>query len=446
MNPLKDTMSVLAQIVKLIPGKLIETLAGKHQIQTRVFSATSHVVALLYAQLAHSLSLNDLCDSLQNHHGTLNQIRNCTPPSRNGLSYANRTRNADLAEELFWTVLNVFKTEYPEFIAGSREYPGLPYRFRRRLYAFDSTTISLTASSISWAQHRRQKAAAKAHTGLNLQSFLPDFVIVKSAKDSDPKTAWELCGQLKSGEVAVFDKAYVDFKHLNHLHERGIFWVTRAKENMLYEVMGQQAFPPPQEEGTSPQKDMGQHDSLPRNIRRKAKGRKRKYSRKKIRILRDSRIKVTGTNTRDHYPQELRLVDAEVEVKNKMVHMSFITNNFEWSPNTICELYQARWGVEVFFKELKQTLQLADFMGQNENAIRWQIWTALLTYLLLRFIAWREHWRHTFHRLFTLIRGVLWNYFNLRSVILACDSMGRRHGVRIRGSPERSYQPCFDFG
>ena len=88
-------MSVLAQIVKLIPGKLIETLAGKHQIQTRVFSATSHVVALLYAQLAHSLSLNDLCDSLQNHHGTLNRIRNCTPPSRNGLSYANRTRNVD---------------------------------------------------------------------------------------------------------------------------------------------------------------------------------------------------------------------------------------------------------------------------------------------------------------------------------------------------------------
>jgi len=68
----------------------------------------------------------------------------------------------------------------------------------------------------------------------------------KRRKDSDPKTAWELCGQLKSGEVAVFDKTYVDFKHLNHLHGRGIFWVTRAKENMLYEVMGQQTFPPPQ--------------------------------------------------------------------------------------------------------------------------------------------------------------------------------------------------------
>lgn len=446
MNPSKDTMSVLAQIVKLIPAKLVETLARKHRIQTRVFSATSHVVALVYAQLAHSLSLNDLCDSLQNHHGTLSQIRNCTPPSRNGLSHANRNRNADMAEELFWTVFETFKTDYPDFIAGSRAYPGLPHRFRRRLYAFDSTTIQLTAGSISWAQHRRQKAALKAHTGLNLQSFLPDFMIVKSAKDSDPKTAWELCGKLKFGEVAIFDKAYVDFKHLNHLHRRGIFWVTRAKENMQYEVMGQQTIQPPQEDGSSSQEDMGQHNSSPRSRRRKANTGRRKYRRKKIRILRDVRIGLTGANTREHYPQELRLVEAEVEVKKKMTPMSFITNNFEWSPHTICELYQARWGVEVFFKELKQTLQLADFMGQNENAIRWQIWTALLTYLLLRFIAWQEHWKHTFHRLFTLIRGVLWSFLNLKSIILACDSMGRRHGIRIRGSPERSYQPCFDFG
>jgi hypothetical protein len=430
-------MTILAQVVKLIGGKIIDSLADKHKIQTRSFSPTSHVVSMLFSHLSHSLSLNDVCDSLQNHHGSLSQIRNCTPPTRNGFSHANRTRNADMAEELFWVTYNELKLTDSGFFNGSRNYPGVPHRIQRMIYAFDSSTISLTANSIDWARHRRRKAAAKMHTGLNMQSFMPDFVIVKSAKDSDPKTAWELCSSLKDGEIAVFDKAYVDFLHLNHLHLKGISWVTRPKENMLYEVMGQQVIQSQAEECPSPEEVMGQH------LRRSRK--KRKYVRKKIRIISDQHIRLTGVKTPEHYPRELRLITAEVEVKNKMVNMSFIANNFIWSPYTVCELYRARWGIEVFFKELKQTLQLADFMGYNENAVRWQIWTALLAYLLLRYIAWKNHWKHAFSRLFTIIRGVLWNYFEMSSIIERCDTMGRRGSVRIRGSPEQAYQMSFEF-
>ena len=97
MTPTKHTMSVLAQITSWIPDRIIENLARKHRIQTRSFSATSHVISMFYAHLAHALSLNDICDSLSNHAGTLEQLRNCTPPSRNGLSHANKTRNADMA-------------------------------------------------------------------------------------------------------------------------------------------------------------------------------------------------------------------------------------------------------------------------------------------------------------------------------------------------------------
>ncbi len=446
MNPLKDTMSVLAQIVKYIPAKTIEVLAKKCKIQTRAFSATSQVVAMLYAHLSHALSLNDLCDSLQNHQSTLSQIRNCTPPSRNGLSYANRTRNADMIEALYWTVYGELELDWPEFFRSSRSYPGLPYRFQRRIYAFDSTTIQLTVSSMDWAAHRHRKAAIKSHTGLNLQSFLPEFVIVRSARDADSKVAWELCAPLHPGEVAVFDKAYVDFKHLNYLDECGIFWVTRAKEKIQFQIMGQQpAVVSGETESVAPEV-MGQQPELPRRIRRKFKKiRKQKYQRNKIRVLSDLRIRLTGINTVKHYPQELRLVTAEVEVKKKMIPMIFITNNFTWSPYTVCELYQARWGVEVFFKEIKQNLQLADFLGYNENAIRWQFWTALLVYLLLRFIAWEKKWKHSFSRLFTLIRGVIWNYFELDSVLECCDSMGRREPVKIRGSPERAWQMFFDL-
>ena len=160
MTPTKHTMSVLAQITSWIPDRIIENLARKHRIQT----------------------------------GTLKQIRGCTPPSRNGPSHANKTRSADMAEELFWKVYESLSKAYPEFLSSSRNYPGLPHRFRTRtIRAVDSTTIQLTAFSMGWAKHRRQKAAAKMHTALNMRSFLPNYAIVKSAHDSDPKSAWELC-------------------------------------------------------------------------------------------------------------------------------------------------------------------------------------------------------------------------------------------------------------
>ena len=445
MTPTRHTMSVLAQITSWIPDRIIENLARKHRIQTRSFSATSHVISMAYAHLAHALSLNDICDSLSNHAGTLEQLRSCTPPSRNGLSHANKTRNADMAEELFWKVYESLSKQYPKFLSSSRNYPGLPHRFRTRtIRAVDSTAIQLTAFSMGWAKHRRQKAAAKMHTALNMRSFLPNFVIVKSAHDSDPKSAWELCADMKAGEVVVFDKAYVDFKHLKTLASRGVSWVTRSKENMLYEVMGQQATAGEQKSSagaSAAAEPEGLGEPAGKDVGQQVSGRRR-YVRKKCRILSDERIRLTGVNTREHYPEELRLVTAEVEIKGRMMQMTFITNNLEWSAFTICQLYQCRWGVEVFFKEIKQTLQLADFLGHDENAVRWQIWTALLTYLL-RFVAWHGKWRHPFSRLFTLVRAVLWNFFLLASLIECCDTVRERRKRAIRGSPETACQLTF---
>ena len=187
----------------------------------------------------------------------------------------------------------------------------------------------------------------------------------------------------------------------------------------------------------------GLEDSAAKNMGQQVSGRRR-YVRKKCRILSDERIRLTGVNTREHYPEELRLVTPEVEIKGKMVQMTFITNNLEWSAFTIFQLYLRRWGVEMFLKEIKQTLQQADLLGYNENAVHWQIWTALLAYLLLRFVAWHSKWKHPFRRLFTLVRSVLWNYFKVDSVIECCDSAreGRKRAT-IRGSPETAYQLTF---
>lgn len=135
----------------------------------------------------------------------------------------------------------------------------------------------------------------------------------------------------------------------------------------------------------------------------------------------------------------MRLVEAVVEVDGKPKRMIFITDNLAWAASSICDLYKARWAIEVFFKEIKQTLQLFDFMGYNENAVRWQIRTVLLTYVLLRFIAWKNEWKHTFTRLFTTLRGVVWSCLELGSV-LKCSGTAS-DPVRMRAAPEQAYLP-----
>jgi len=368
MKPAKNKFTILKQICNLIPIHLVPKLARKHGVdkKARTFSPWSHLVSMVHCQMAHSLSLNDVCDTLRNHSSSLKTLRKASPPSRNGLSHANRVRNADMAEDLFWSMLSHIQQNHPKFGIGHR-YSGLPRRFKRAIYAVDSTTIQLVVNCIHWAKHRRRKAAAKCHMKLNLQTFLPSFAIVKAANTHDSTEATRLCSGLQDGEIALFDKAYVDFEHLYALDQRGVFWVTRAKGNMKFEVKA---------------------------LHREAKGP----------VLRDVLIELVIETSKNAYPQELRLVEAEVEVNGDRKVMTFITNNLTWASSSICDLYRCRWGVEVFFKQIKQTLQLADFLGYSENAVRWQIWTAFLTYLLLRYISFIGKWKGSFSRLFTLVR------------------------------------------
>ncbi len=406
MKPAKHHYTILNQICKLIPGHLVPTLAKTYGVdkQARSISPWSHVVSLLHSQLAHSLSLNDVVDTLRNHSGALKTIRRATPPSRNGLSHANSVRNPEMAEDLFWQVLSHIQGLYPKF-GYDHHYSGLPRRFRRAIYAVDSTTIKLVANCMDWAKHRRRKAAAKCHMQLNLQSFLPQCAIIKEARVHDSTEAYELCTNLKSGEIAVFDKAYVDFKHLYKLDQRGVFWVTRSKDNMRYDVVKE--FSPP-----------------------------------KANILGDNLIELTLSKTREVYPQELRMVRANVEINGKMKTMTFITNNMKWAPSSICDLYRCRWGVEVFFKQIKQTLQISDFLGHSRNAILWQVWTALLAYVLIRFISFLGKWKGSFRRLFTLLRGVLFSRLEIFSVMEGCGTA--RGSPRMVCKPEEAFLPGFE--
>jgi len=404
-KPTRTNLSVLAQLCNLIPGHLVSRVARECGVdkKARTFSPWSHLVALLYSQFTHALSLNDVCDALKNHAAKLSRIRAAVAPSKNAFSHANRERDGDMAEALFWAILNHLATVYPRF--GGQRFQGMPRRFKRAVHAVDSSTIRLVVNCIDWARHRRRKAAAKLHLRLNLQCFLPAFAIVDTAAHNDNKRARELCAGLKAGEIVLFDKAYVDYSHLYDLTRRGVFWVTRAKDNMQYRV------------------------------------KKRRLKKPARKILRDDLIILTSAASREKYPPVLRLVRAIVEVDGKEREMEFLTNNLEWAASSIAELYQSRWQVEVFFKEIKQTLQLCDFLGHNKNAVRWQVWTALILYVLLRFLAFANSWRHGFKRFFCLLRSSVWDGVLIASLALLCGTAGG--APAMRAVPEQLYLPCF---
>ena len=402
--PAPSKLNLLRQICNFIPSFLVPKLARETGVEKKVrtFSAWSHVVSLLYAQLTHSIGLNDVCDALGLYSGPLSSLRGATPPSRNNLSNSNKVRSAEMAERLFWETYEHLGHLSPQFVSG-KAGKRFARRFKRTINLVDSTTIPLIASCMDWAKHRRRKAAAKCHLRLDLQSFLPRFAIVDTARHNDAKRAREVCAGIKAGEIVIFDKAYVDFDHLADLTLRLIFWVTRAKDNLNYDVV--------------------------RRVQKGAKGK----------ILRDDLIRLKSPASRKEYPDLMRRIVALVEVDRREVEMVFLSNNLEWSAESIVELYRCRWEIEVFFKQIKQTLQLADFLGTSANAVRWQIWTALLTYLLLRYVSFLSQWSHSFSRLFTLIRTSLWKKWDLFSLL---KMYGTAEGhFRYLARPEQTYFP-----
>ena len=404
--PTTAKFTILRQLCNYIPNHLVPKLARETGVveQARTYDEWSHIVTLSYAQLTHSIGLNDVCDALQLNSGPLSAIRGATPPSRNNLSHANKVRDPRMAEELFWAMYAHLGELSPRFVSG-KAAKRFARKFKRTIHVVDSTTIQLVADCLDWAKHRRRKAAAKCHLRLDLQSFLPRFAIIDTAREADAKRAREVCAGIKDGEIVIFDKAYVDFDHLWSLTERGVFWVTRAKENLQFTVL---ASYPVKADGA---------------------------------IVSDELVGLANAGSRQAYPELMRRVVAWVEVDGQKRLMTFLSNQLTWSPENIAELYRCRWQIEVFFKQIKQTLQLADFLGTSASAVRWQVWTALLVYLLLRYLAFLSNWAHSFTRLFAIIRTCLWRKWDLLKLLAHFGTAGG--SFRYLGRPEQAFFPGF---
>ena len=400
----KSPYTVLNQICNLIPPLLVPNLARQHGVdrKSRTFSPWSHVVSLMFAHLSHAFGLNDVCDAMGEHAGKVWRIREATPPRRNTFSHANARRDSAMAEALYWKMRAVCSGLSETFVRGGRR-EGFLRRLKKPVFAMDSTTIALVANCMPWAKHRRKKAAVKCHLSLNLQNHLPQAICVEEARHHDNRQARFLCNPLQDGSIMVADKAYSDFRHFRELTAKGVVWVVRVRRDTAFRVVG------------------------------------RLHTTGNPRILADELVVLARPQTAEKHPEPMRRIRAIVEIDGKDREMTFLTNQLDWSAWTVAELYRCRWDIEVFFKELKQTLQLSDFLGNSEHAIRWQIWCGLLVHLLLRFLHYLSQWKHSFFRLFALLRACLWDEKDLHELL-------RLYGTassppRWRARPEQAYFP-----
>jgi IS4 transposase len=193
------------------------------------------------------------------------------------------------------------------------------------------------------------------------------------ANEHDSRKEDVLFESLKAGDIGILDRAYNNFETLYRQSTRGVVFVVREKEAMLHEVVR-----------SAPREGLAKN------------------------IIADETIRLAGIKTKESYPDVLRRVTAHVEINGNWHDLVFLTNNFEWAASTVAELYKARWQVELLFKELKQTLQLQDFFGENENAVQWQIWAALLTHLIMRYIKFKSRAVCSYSRFVAFIRAVTW--------------------------------------
>ncbi len=406
-KPTKTVYTVLRQLVQWIPAGMIQRLAEEYKLDIRKWSAVSHVVALMYGQLAGCDSLNGIVDAARVHESEWRNIRGAQPPKRNTFSNANRHRDAAMAERLYWEVFEHLVSVCPGFGQYNR-HKGFLARMKRGIFAIDSSTIRLCLNCIDWARHRRKKAAAKLHMNLDAGSRLPAFAVVEDAGHHDSTRAQTLCAGLTAGDVCLADRAYTDFGFLDGLRARGILFVVRQKKNMRFKSV----------------------ETLPKGG--------------DAGVVSDGLVEPALARSKGLYPFPLRRVTARVEVDGKLREMVFLTDNFDWSARTVAELYKARWAVELFFKELKQTCLIHDFVGYNENAVRWQVWTGLLVHLLLRFMRHVAAWELSFSRLAGVVRAAVWVKRDLAAILKTYGTAPRPK----RGEPAAKPPPLqafFDF-
>lgn len=362
---MSNTASLFTQILSLFQRSDFARHARelKAERHARGFSCWSQFVAMLFCQLAQARSLREIADGLKSCEGKLKHLGLEVEPKRSTLSYANAHRPWKLYRELFYDLLAQCQAISPQ----------KKFRFKNRLLTMDSTTVELCASMFDWAHWRQTKGAVKLHLLLDHEGYLPVFGHVTDGKVGDVKVAQRL--DFPKGSIVALDRGYTDYRLFTRWTREGVYFVSRLKKNADFQIV--EDYPVP--EGRN--------------------------------VLKDQRVRLQAFVAGRPDLDDLRMVTIWLE--DKQEELVLLTNHVELAASTIAAIYKERWQIELFFKLLKQQLKIKTFVGTTANAVRIQIWTALIAVLIIRYLQFRSAFKWAVSNLVALLR---WNLFSYRDL------------------------------
>jgi hypothetical protein len=361
--------SIFSQLLQLFPRLEFEAAVKKHKAErhARGFSSWGQFVAMLFCQLGRAHSLREICGGLACCEGKLKHLGIPLAPKKSTLAYANEHRPWELFQTVFSQVLG--KCQQLVASQGGRK----KFRFKNKLLSLDGSVIDLSVSLFDWAKFRRTKGAIKLHLLLDHDGYLPSFAVVTEGKKSELKVARTL--DFEPGTILVIDRGYIDYEWFAKLTRQEVYFVTRMKENAVYQ--GKAAFKVPQD----------------RNV------------------LKDELIWFSSQAKAGEEPCLFRRVEVWDEEKQESI--VFLTNLLGLGASTIEAIFKDRWQVELFFKAIKQNLKIKTFVGTSANAVKTQVWTALIAMLVLKYLQLKSTFGWSLSNLIALLRQQLFVYRDL---------------------------------
>ena len=360
--------SIFSQLLQLFPRAEFERAVHDHkaEYQARGFSCWGQFVAMLFCQLGRAHTLREICGGLASCEGKLKHLGVPDAPKKSTLAYANKHRPWGLYQAVFLQLL----AKCQSAIAGREQKK--KFQFKNKLVSLDSSVIDLSLSLFDWAKFRRTKGAVKLHLLLDHDGYLPSFAVITDGKKSDIKVARKM--RFEPGTVLVMDRGYIDYMWFGQLTLQGVYFVTRLKDKASFDVIEDRPVP------------------------------------KKENILKDQ---IIFFHSQVEKGEEYFFRLVEVWLEDKQESIVFLTNNLEFAPSTIAAIYKDRWAVELFFKAIKQNLKIKTFLGTSANAVKTQIWTALIAILILKYLQLRSKYSWSLSNLIALLRHQLFVYREL---------------------------------
>jgi hypothetical protein len=361
--------SIFSQVLKLFSRGDFEKAVEEHKAErhARGFTSWGQFMAMLFCQLGRAHSLREICGGLACCEGQLKHLGVPVAPKKSTLAYANEHRPWELYQRVFEQTL--YKCQELVRSQGGKK----KFRFKNKLMSLDGSIIDLSVSMFDWAKYKRTKGAIKLHLLLDHDGYLPSFAVVTEGKMSEIKVARTL--RFDPGTILAIDRGYVDYDWFRELSQQEVYFVTRLKENAVYEV---------QEELKVPENSN---------------------------VIRDQIICFPRLAREGEDPVLFRRVEIVDEKKQERI--VFLSNLLAFGATTIAAIYKDRWQVELFFKALKQTLKIKTFVGTSANAVRTQVWTALIAMLVLKYLQLQSKFSWSLSTLAALLRQQLFFYRDL---------------------------------